>query len=483
MTPLQDVPIGSFDLRRFREVLGDRFDPVEEAIERAREMFRGRVVWHLNSTAAGGGVAEMLSSLLAYTRGAGVDVRWVVIEGDERFFRITKRIHNNLHGAEGDGGSLGESQREHYEAIAQANAAELVPLVRPGDIVYLHDPQPAGLAPAVAATGARVVWRCHVGLDNPTDLARRAWAFLRPYIDAADHYVFSREAFVWEGLDRDRIWLVPPSIDAFAPKNQHLEPAVVSAILAAAGVVDGDGTVPAFTRHDGTPGRVDRAATMIEDAPIRREDQLVTQVSRWDRLKDPEGVLLGFAEHCASRDAHLLLAGPATEGVADDPEGAEVLADVIALRERLAPGIRRRVHLACLPMEDTQENAAIVNAIQRHSTIVVQKSLAEGFGLTVAEAMWKSRPVLASRVGGIQEQITDGATGILIDDPTDLRAFGAALDRLLDDPQRAGELGRAAAERVRDRFLATRHLLQYADLLAGVLGERPERLDGSRVAR
>ena len=200
---------------------------------------------------------------------------------------------------------------------------------------------------------------------------------------------------------------------------------------------------------------------------------MVCQVSRWDDLKDPIGVIEGFASGLSGHDeAHLLLAGPDVEAVSDDPEGLEVFQRCIACRAGLAPERRARVHLASLPMVDTEENAAIVNAVQRHATIIVQKSLAEGFGLTVAEAMWKSRPVVASRIGGIQEQVVDGETGLLLDDPHDLAAFGATLARLLDDPALARRLGDAAHERVREEFLAPRHLAQYVALIEWVSAGR-----------
>jgi trehalose synthase len=181
----------------------------------------------------------------------------------------------------------------------------------------------------------------------------------------------------------------------------------------------------------------------------------------------------GFARHVVSaRPAHLLLAGPDVSAVTDDPEGAEVLAEVLVERERLPAEVRSRVHIACLPMTDLQENAAMVNAIQRRSDIVVQKSLAEGFGLTVAEAMWKGRPVVASRRGGIQDQIEDGVSGVLLDDPADLEEFGRALGELLDDPGRRAAMGAAARARVEDRFLGTRHLLQYFALLRDLLARK-----------
>src|SRR3954464_12144942 len=156
---------------------------IRETAGRARDLLAGRVVWNVNSTARGGGVAEMLQSLVAYARGAGVDARWVVIAGDDDFFRVTKRIHNNLHGAAGDGGPLGDAERAIYEATSARNAAALVGVVRPGDVVILHDPQTAGLVAPLLAHGAHVVWRAHIGLDLPNGLARAAWDFLRPYVE------------------------------------------------------------------------------------------------------------------------------------------------------------------------------------------------------------------------------------------------------------------------------------------------------------
>jgi trehalose synthase len=220
---------------------------------------------------------------------------------------------------------------------------------------------------------------------------------------------------------------------------------------------------------DGSQARVDRSADLDQDGPVPDGAPLVSQVSRWDRLKDPAGLLSAFAEHVGVDGAHLLLAGPSVAGVADDPEGAEVLAEVRERRESLTPDLRARVHLVTLPMDDVEENAAMVNAIQRRSDVVVQKSLAEGFGLTVAEAMWKARPVVAGRVGGIQDQIVDGTSGVLVDDPADLESVGAAIAALLREPERAGAIGQAARQRVIEQFLGTRHLVQYMNLLDGLL--------------
>jgi len=468
---LSEIPVATYPVERFRELLGDGWGEVEEALATARAVFEGRVLWHVNSTARGGGVVELLTSLLAYTRGAGVDARWIVIEGNPEFFALTKLIHNNLHGWGGDGVVGDGPAHELYNATLAPCAEELRRRVAPGDVVYCHDPQTAGLVKPMVDAGAIVVWRCHVGVDEPNDTVRAAWRFLEPYVSEAHACVFSRREFVWDGIGADRVWIVPPSIDAFSPKNQDLDADVVEAILAATGIAPpgASAAAPVFTRGDGSPARVDRRSELDQERPVATGSRLISQVSRWDRLKDPIGVITGFAEHADAIDAELLLAGPSVAAVSDDPEGAQVLAQVRELRAGLAPEIRERVHLACLPMDDVEENAAIVNAIQRRSTIVVQKSLAEGFGLTVAEAMWKGKPMVASRAGGIQDQIVDGVTGILLSDPTDLDAFAAALAGLLDDPTRAAEIGVAAREWVISHFLGSRHLLQYMRLLADLL--------------
>jgi trehalose synthase len=473
MTKLSRVDVGSFDPQRFGGVLApDRYREFMDIVDTAASFFEGRIVWNVNSTAKGGGVAEMLRSLLAYAQGAGVDARWIVIDGNPDFFRVTKRIHNHLHGSPGDGGDLGEEEQGVYRSALQSNAEELSKLVSPGDVVILHDPQTAGLTRAMKEAGALVIWRCHVGLDVPNDLARNAWRFLVPHVKEADAHVFSRQVFVWEGLQPDKTTIIPPSIDAFSPKNQDLKDETVTAVLCAAGLSEEptDAT-PEFTREDGSPGLVTSKTVFADGGPPPPFDcPIVTQVSRWDRLKDPLGVIEGFARYVAPRtDAHLVVAGPSVEAVADDPEGADVLLEARSAWESLDDSLKKRIHLACLPMKDGEENAAIVNALQRRSDVVVQKSVAEGFGLTVAEAMWKARPVVASRIGGIQDQITHGRTGLLIDDPRDVEAYGNAVVQLTEDPEGAEKMGTEAQNRVRDEFLGPRHLLQYFKLISKLM--------------
>jgi trehalose synthase len=463
------VEISPQPLERYRSLLGEEYETFERVAERARRAFSGKAIWHVNSTHRGGGVAEMLRSLLPYVRGVGVDTRWVVLRESPEFFTVTKRLHNNLHGYPGDGGELGEEEREAYEETLEESARHLTRLLQPHDIVYLHDPQTAGLAPAVRDGGVRVVWRCHIGMDEPNDLARRAWDFLRPYVETADAYVFSRHQYLWEGLDAERVWVVPPSVDPFSPKNQGLEPATVEAILGEIGLgISPPAAAPVFTRGDGTPGRVERHAEIVQMAPLPKEAKLVAQVSRWDRLKDPLGVLECFSDHLNDSTTHLALVGPSAGAVSDDPEGAGVLGAVAAAWQRLPDEKRRRAHLVSLPMDDLDENGAMVNAIQRRADVLVQKSIAEGFGMTVAEGMWKERAVVGSGIGGIQDQIVDGESGVLVDDPGDLEGFGRAIRELLDDPARAERLGKAARRRIREGFLGVHQLTRYVDLITSL---------------
>jgi trehalose synthase len=460
---------------RFATVLSKgEFEALSDLIDHSARELHGRVIWNVNSTAKGGGVAEMLTPLLGYCRGAGVDARWLVITGQPDFFAVTKRLHNRLHGFVGDGGPLGAEEHEVYDHTLAGNAQELTSMVKPEDIVILHDPQTAGLVDPVRATGAIVIWRCHVGLDQPNAHTREAWDFLRPYVLAADAYVFSRAGFAWDDLPRDRLTVIRPSIDAFSAKNYEQTDEESLAILSGARVVPDDETgPPSFVRSDGSGGLIGRTAEMVEEEPLTRTDRVVMQISRWDQLKDPLGVLAAFSDHVRhDHGIHLMLAGPSTEAVADDPEGAQVYATVKEAWHELPGGIRRRAHLASLPMDDTDENAAIVNAMQRHATVVVQKSIAEGFGLTVAEAMWKQRAVVASRIGGIRDQIEHGRSGLLVSDPRDLAQVGAAVSGLLADPERAREIGRAAQTRVRQHFLGPHHLGRYFEVIRRLVSKR-----------
>lgn len=448
----------------------DRYDALLRDAARFRRRFTGTTVWNVNSTAAGGGVAEMLQTLIGYVRDLGVDMRWVVLDGEPDFYDVTKRLHNTLHG-QGGGKPFDAADTAVYERVAAANAAALLDRVRPGDVVILHDPQTAGLAPVLSRAGIPLLWRCHIGSDRRDGTTGAGWRFLRHYLLDADGYVFSRSAFAPDWAPPSRTWIVPPSIDPFAPKNAPLEPEAVRDILTAAGLLDGPAPdrAPWFLGRDGLPERVVRRAEVVADRLPGPAEPVVLQVSRWDRLKDMPGVLHGFARHVAPRaDGYLMLVGPSVAEVADDPEGAQVHAECVRQWRRIPAPVRSRIALVTLPMDDVDENAVMVNALQRHATVVTQKSLAEGFGLTVAEAMWKARAVVGSAVGGIPDQIAEG-TGLLTPDPTDLSAFGGQVRRLLRDGALRDRLGAAARERVRECFIGDVHLRRYAALLTTLL--------------
>jgi trehalose synthase len=473
MAQIREVRVGVRPLDQFKSLVGEKhmMGAMKTAL-RVRDRFAKRVVWNVNSTAVGGGVAEMLPSLLAYARSVGIDTRWLVIEGNPDFFHVTKRIHHALHGSRGDGTPLDGEARRIYDETMRHNLPDLLALVRRGDVVLLHDPQTAGLGQALIAAGIHVVWRCHIGIDEPNDEARAGWEFLKPYLDPIPLYVFTRDSYVPDFCDHGKTVVIQPSIDVFSAKNQELGEDTIRTILVHTGLVEGPPPAEpdhGFLRDDGSPARVARRAEVVRlGRPPHWDTPLVVQISRWDPLKDMLGVMQGFAQLCAKDcpvRSELVLAGPDVKGVTDDPEGAKVLEEIVAAWRELPIGVRDRVHLASLPTEDVQENAAIVNALQRHATVVVQKSLQEGFGLTVTEAMWKARPVVASAVGGIKDQIEDGVSGLLIQDPRDLDAFAEALCSLLCEPERLAALGKAAKERARAHFLGLDHLLKYAALL------------------
>ncbi len=472
MSLVRAVEVPQLPVSRLEPVTGAlRYAELTRAAAQVRQVLAGRTIWNVNSTAAGGGVAEMLQFLVGYVQDLDIAIGWLVITGDAGFFAITKRLHNQIHGSL-SGAPLGAAEAAHYAQMLTANAVELAARVRPGDVVLLHDPQTAGLAAPLAQAGARVVWRCHIGVDWENEVTRAGWDFLRPHLTAAEAYVFSRREYVPSWIPAEKAWIIPPSIDPFSPKNQQLDAETVRAILARLGVLDGAApTAPArFTRRTGDVDTVIRSAAVIGEGRPGPGDPVLVQVSRWDRLKDMAGVMRGFADHVApAGEGYLMLVGPSVTDVSDDPEGAAVYGECLLQWHDLSPAARARILLVTLPLDDIDENAAMVNALQRHATVIVQKSLAEGFGLTVSEGMWKGRPVIGSAVGGIIDQIAEG-TGILLPDPGDLAAFGSAATLLLGDQDRAARMGQAAQVYVRENFLGDVHLLRYGRLLGTLIG-------------
>jgi trehalose synthase len=458
---------------RFDSMIGPaRARQFADVLSRSRRQLDGKTLWHLSSTAKGGGVAEILSTVLSYLLGAGIETRWLVIAGNEDFFEVTKRVHHRLHGSAGDGGPLGERERSIYEQTLHHRADTLASLVRPGDPVILNDPQTLGLAPVLSKLGARVIWACHIGADEPNELTNEGWDFLSDYLIGTEAQVFSRLQYAWDGLDPARVSVIPPCIDPFSPKNQPLDEPVVSAVLDAAGIVgeaDAPRSFAIVPSQNGGDIAVRRGALVHQEAPLTPNVPVVSQISRWDPLKDHIGLLKAFTEYVPqSYAAHLVLAGPAPSSVDDDPEDGATYDSLTAAWRELPADQRAWVHVIALPMTDPGENAIVVNALQRRSYLVVQKSIAEGFGLTVAEAMIKGRPLVASRVGGIQDQVADRVSGLLVDDPTDLKAFGYDINFLLSDEMLAHRLGRAGVERVMDQYVPPFHLGKYLRLIEQV---------------
>ncbi len=268
MSLVNAVNVPQQPVSRLEPIIGcPRYLRLTDTAGQVRRLLAGRTIWNVNSTAAGGGVAEMLQVLVGYVKDLGIPISWLVVTGDARFFATTKRLHNQIHG-DPAGGPLGAAEARHYTRMLTANAVELLRWIRPGDVVLLHDPQTAGLAGPLARAGARVVWRCHIGVGWENDATRAGWEFLRPHLGSAERYVFSRREYVPSWLPDGKVSIIPPSIDPFSPKNQDMDAATVRAILGTLGILDS--TVPrapaGFVRRDGEPGTVTRPAVITGES-------------------------------------------------------------------------------------------------------------------------------------------------------------------------------------------------------------------------
>lgn len=377
-----------------------------EVIEELRVVagyVQGRRLHNINSTPAGGGVAEILTRLVPLLRELGLEATWDVIKGNETFFNVTKAIHNALHGVPEE---ITGEMLECYRETTEQNLREIHII---GDVVFIHDPQPAGLIAARDWAGAKWVWRCHIDVSSPQP---RVWEFLRPLVERYDAAIFSMPGFARK-LPIPQ-FMVAPSIDPLSAKNKELEPQQVRAVL--------------------------------EKYHIDPDRPVLTQISRFDRLKDPLGVITAYRMVKRRHDCQLVLAGG---GASDDPEGEQVLREV----QEAAAG-DPDVHVLLLPPFSDLE----INALVRGSTLVFQKSIKEGFGLTVSEALWKKKPVIAGAVGGIRLQVIHGVTGFLVHSPE-----GAAMRaaQLLSDPDLRRRMGDNGYLHVKQNFLLTRHVKDY----------------------
>jgi len=449
----------------------------------------GRRIWMVNSTRAGGGVAELLPPLVNLMCELGVDTRWLVMEPAEpAFFQLTKRLHNLIHGL-GDPG-LGAADRELYQRVSRDTAETLRTEVGPGDILVAHDPQPMGAGAMLReTTGVAAIWQCHIGLDRETPQTRAAWAFLGEYAPAYDRAVFSAPDYIPRCL-AGRATTIHPAIDPLSHKNRDLPIHKLVGILANAGLIQpcGPPLTPAFSdpARRLEPDGAWAPATAREDIGLLVRP-IVTQISRWDRLKGFLPLMHGFVALKQSlherpdlegRDrrvlelARLVLAGPDPAAVADDPEGREVLAEIGQAYGRLEPALQDAIVILSLPMTSGKHNALMVNALQRCSDVVAQNSLSEGFGLTVTEAMWKRVAVMGTRAVGPRRQIRAGLDGCLVENPEDPGEIARTLEQLLRDQPRREALARSAQQRVHDEFLVFTQIRHWLELINDVVRSR-----------
>lgn len=446
---------------------------VPTVVADTRARLGDRAVWHISSTAVGGGIAELLRTAVDYHAVSGIRCGWLVPEGNSDFFHLTKQLHHHLHGSAGPGLSLSPEAHDLYTQVTTAQARATLHHLSPGDLVVLHDPQTLGMAPILVRAGMRVAWRSHIGTTTCSPLVQAAWDFLAPFLAWPLRCVFSSPSYVPAQVGHTQARVIYPTIDPDSPKCRSMPETEVHDLLSGLGLQclrpersrAAEPAVDDYLRH---------RTRVLHDEPLPPQASVVLQLARWDPLKDMLGVLEGFVHHIAPvNSAHLILAGPDPDDIPDDPENAAVFAEIHHRYSALPVSVRRRIHLVVLGLanttQDLQANAVLVNALQRRASVICQKSLHEGFGLAVTEAMWKHRPVVASAVGGICEQLTPDVHGLLLEDPTDLAAFGNAVTTVLTNEAVRQRMTQAAYARCTEMFLQRREMTDYAQLYAEML--------------
>jgi trehalose synthase len=444
---------------------------------------KSKKIWMVNSTAQGGGVAEMMPRLVSLFRQLGITCDWVVATTDRKgFFDITKKIHNLIHGESGS--VLTESDKFLYDEVNRENAEHLLQLIKPDDIIIIHDPQPMGMAIYIKEhIPVKFIWRCHIGLDKHSLPTETAWEFLKPYAGVYSIAVFSAPEYIPAYLAGKSI-IMHPTIDPLDHKNRDLPIHKVVGILCNSNIVTEYHPVL-------TPPFVHSVKRLQPDgsfqSPLRPTDMgilfkpVILQISRWDRLKGFLPLMQGFAllkenmnSYADSVDrnlrklqlAQLVLAGPDPDFVDDDPEGHDVLKELTHYYCSLHPSIQAQIAILKLPMFARKENELIVNALQRIATIIVQNSLKEGFGLTVTEALWKIKPVIGTYAYGIRQQIHDNLNGILIQDPLNKKEIAGKLNYSLARPKEREVWGYSGQKRVIENFLVFTQIRKWLQLFA-----------------
>lgn len=421
-------------------------------------------VIHVNATPVGGGVAEILQSLVPGQRDEGTNAGWAVVAGDPTFYDVTKYLHHLLHDRAPAERIATPGALDAYRRTLAPQAPWFTAQVAAGDVVVLHDPQVLGLAAAFKASGATVVWHCHIGTDTVGAPGPAAfWHAFARELAVLDAIITTMPQFVPADATGARRFVVPPAIDPGSPKNRDLTTGQVRDLLDGAGLGDSAEVSDGAERRE--PVSEPGVARVTQQVPLPRHEPVVVQVSRWDPLKDMPGLL-----RCVPLlrpDAHLVLVGPEPTEIPDDPEGLAVFGDVRHTLSSLEPADARRVHLVNVSPRSPDDGALLVNAVQRRADVVVQKSLQEGFGLTVTEAMLKGKPLVATRVGGLRHQIADGVNGLLVD-PADPPAAMDAVNRLLDSPELARTLGARARASAEGRFTMPRLIDGYRAIVDAV---------------
>ena len=461
---------------------------VDEFLETTKQSvadLKGCTIWMINSTATGGGVAEMLPSQMRIMRYLGVQIEWMVIEAtDQNFFNLTKRIHNAIHGS--GTGIFTDGDRAIFEQVNTQNADKAVAAIKDGDLVVIQDPQPMPLAAMIKKKRhVKTIWRCHIGLEEQNETTKGVWSFLSTYYDSYDHFVFSLPSYVPLELKKKTV-IIPPAIDPLSHKNRSLHTDKCISILLQSGILNGrKPLLHGFYKHqarrvmpDGSFNTVNHNSNL--DLIYR---PTITEISRWDRLKGFKELMDAFIlmkkENEATQDttsvtskrikaARLILGGPDPAFVFDDPEGEEVLNELIDQYKSIDPKLQDDIAILLLPLDNPKENALIVNALQRFSNIVVQNSIQEGFGLTATEAMWKQRPVLVSGAAGLRFQVQDNINGKINDDPTDITRLASMLQTMLNKPKERDKWGFNGQIRVIENFTLFSQIKSWLAVLAKI---------------